>query len=487
MDENNNFEYTNNNTNQEINKETNQEQPRYEQSRYEQPKYEQPYYEQSKPKKKMPMALKVILIAVAAGLVFGGTFYGITKATGVWDMYSDAIATIKGAVKNGQGEKKFEFHIGGNDTQEESEADEEKRTFAPQTPTTTEDKEVVEVSEHDVSGIADMCMPAIVAITSTQEYETYSWFGFGGSQTYEAEASGSGIIVGEDDDEYMIATNNHVVEGAKSLTVCFIDETTADAVVKGRDSSTDVAVIAVKKADLEKGTAGNIRIATIGDSEALKVGQGVVAIGNALGYGQSVTVGYISALNRDLTIENTSYKGLIQTDAAINPGNSGGALINMKGEVIGINSAKLASAKIEGIGYAIPVSTVYDIIDNFSNQEARDVVDSSEQGYLGIQGQTIDLQTSKQYDMPVGVYVYQIIEGVPAKDSDLKEKDIITRLDGSSVSNMEDLRELLTHYEGGETIKLTVQRLVEGEYAEREVEVELAYKRDVLAAPVEDE
>ena len=481
MDENNNFEYTNNNTNE---ANGNNEQPHYEQPHYEQP---QP----QKEKKKMPTILKVILIALAAGVVFGGAFYGIAKVTGIWDMYKDTFATIKESVEDGKDgtKKKFEFHFGNKDKKEDETEKEtaEEKAFVPKTPATTDGKEIVEVGNHDVSGIAEMCMPAIVAITSTQEYEAYSWFSFGEAQVYEAESSGSGIIVGEDDDEYMIATNNHVVEGAKSLTVCFIDETTADAVVKGRDSSKDVAVIAVKKSDLENGTADNIRIATIGDSGGLKVGQGVVAIGNALGYGQSVTVGYISALNRDLVIEDTSFKGLIQTDAAINPGNSGGALINMKGEVIGINSAKLASDKIEGIGYAIPISTVNDIIENFSNQEAREVVDANSQGYLGIQGQTIDTQTSEQYDMPIGVYVYQIVEGVPAEESDLREKDIITKLDGNTVSNMEDLRELLTHYEGGETIKLTVQRIIDGEYAEREVEVELAYRRDVLSAPVEEE
>ena len=499
MDENNNFEYNNN-------EEPQNEQQNYQQ--YEQPQqneqqsyqnYQQYNQPQQEPKKKkgMPTWLKVLLIVFAIILAIGGTFLGLAKVTGLYDMCTSVIASVKESV-NGEApkEKKFEFSFGKNDKDDKGEINdkaeiaepEEKETEAyKETPKTTDGKEIVEVGDHDVSGIVEMCMPSVVAITSTQEYETYSWYGWGKSQTYEAQASGSGIIIGEDDDEYMIATNNHVVEDAKSLVITFIDDTTANAVVKGRDASKDVAVVAVKKADLENGTADNIRIATIGDSDELKIGQGVVVIGNALGYGQSVTVGYVSALHKSITIEETDYEDLIQTDAAINPGNSGGAMLNMKGELIGINSAKLASSKIEGIGYAIPITAVYDILNDFSNQEARDVVESNEQGYLGIQGQTIDSQIAAQYDMPTGVYVYKIVEGVPAEDSELCEKDIITKLNSNTVENMEDLREILTYYKGGETIKLTVQRLEDGEYVEKTVEVELAYKRDVISAPVEEE
>ena len=270
--------------------------------------------------------------------------------------------------------------------------------------------------------------------------------------------------------------NTPVVSGATDMKVTFTDSTQVAAAVKGTDSATDLAIIAVKLSDIPSDTMSKIKVATLGNSDNVKVGQQVIAIGNALGYGQSLTVGYISALDREITDENGIQHTYIQTDAAINPGNSGGALLDLNGNVIGINAAKNASTEVEGMGFAIPISKAQEILNNLMTKKTREAVDESAQGYLGIQGTNIDANASKEYGMPVGIYVYKIVEGGAAANSDLKEKDIITKFDGQSVTNMEELKQMLTYYEGGSTVSLTVQSLVNGSYVEHEVQITLGTK-----------
>lgn len=323
----------------------------------------------------------------------------------------------------------------------------------------------------DVSAIAEKAMPSVVAITDTMTVQQRDFFGR--TQAYQTQSSGSGIIVGKNDTELLIATNNHVVAGSKDLTVTFSDEKDSSAAVKGTDSATDLAIIAVKLSDIPSDTMSKIQIASVGNSDDVKVGQQVIAIGNALGYGQSVTVGYVSAMNREITDESGIVHTYIQTDAAINPGNSGGALIDLQGNVIGINAAKTASTEVEGMGFAIPISHAQEILSGLMTKKTREAVDESAQGYLGIQGTNIDAGTSKAYGMPVGVYVYKIVPGGAAAASDLKEKDIITKFDGQSITTMEELKDMLTYYEGGSEITLTVQSLVNGAYVEHEVSVTL--------------
>ena len=310
----------------------------------------------------------------------------------------------------------------------------------------------------DVSQVVEEAMPAVVAVASTAVYQMpdfgFGWFFGGGSQSYEVPSSGSGIIIGENDTELLIVTNNHVVQDTVSLKITFVDDTAVDAAVKGTDTDTDLAVISVPLDQIPQETKEKIAVARLGDSDGLKVGQGVIAIGNALGYGQSVTVGYVSALNREIKTSDGNTRVLLQTDAAINPGNSGGALLNMKGEVIGINAAKYSSTEVEGIGYAIPVSSVQDILDELMNRKTRSEVAEEKRGYLGIQGTTVDEDAAAAFGMPKGVYVYKILKDGAAADSQLREKDIITKLDGMTVKSMQELQKFLKGYEAGETIEL---------------------------------
>ena len=329
---------------------------------------------------------------------------------------------------------------------------------------------------NDVSAIVEKAMPSVVAITNKVIYTQQNWFF--GEQQYEASGSGSGIIAGRNDSELLIVTNNHVVEDSTELSVTFIDGTSVAAAIKGTDSDSDLAVIAVKLEDIPAETMSQIKEAELGDSEALKLGQGVVAIGNALGMGQSVTVGYVSALNKEVQFSDGS-RTLLQVDAAINPGNSGGALLNMQGEVIGINAAKYADTDVEGIGYAIPISFAKDIIDELMTKTTKVAVAEEEQGYLGIQLQNIDSRMAQAYGMPEGIYVYKIVEGGAAANSDLRERDIITKFDGERVKTGEDLQQMLTYYKGGSTVTLTVQSLDNGTYTEREVSITLGFKKDL--------
>lgn len=323
----------------------------------------------------------------------------------------------------------------------------------------------------DVSGIVESAMPSIVAINDTMTVEQRDFFGM--PQTYTAQSSGSGIIVNQTDTELLIATNNHVVDGATDLKVTFVDDNDVSAAVKGTDSASDLAIIAVQLKDISADTMSKIKVAALGNSDEIKVGQQVIAIGNALGYGQSVTVGYVSALDREITDEKGISRTFIQTDAAINPGNSGGALIDLSGNVIGINAAKTASTEVEGMGFAIPISKAQEILNSLMTKKTRVAVAEDAQGYLGIQGTNINAAASQAYGMPVGIYVYKIVDQGAAASSGLKEKDIITKFDGQSVTNMEELKQMLTYYEGGSTVTLTVQSLVDGAYVEHEVQLTL--------------
>lgn len=399
------------------------------------------------PRKKNSWARKAAGITAAAvlfGTVAGGVMTGVNyvgaRLTGLADITATAPAETEGTTTA--------------QVPETSAASNNGSTTAVSTVT-------------DVSSIAEKAMPSLVAINDTMTVEQNNFFGM--PQTYQAQSSGSGIIVGQNDTELLIATNNHVVSGATDMKVTFTDSTQVAAAVKGTDSATDLAIIAVKLSDIPSDTMSKIKVATLGNSDNVKVGQQVIAIGNALGYGQSLTVGYISALDREITDENGIQHTYIQTDAAINPGNSGGALLDLNGNVIGINAAKNASTEVEGMGFAIPISKAQEILNNLMTKKTREAVDESAQGYLGIQGTNIDANASKEYGMPVGIYVYKIVEGGAAANSDLKEKDIITKFDGQSVTNMEELKQMLTYYEGGSTVSLTVQSLVNGSYVEHEV------------------
>lgn len=398
-------------------------------------------------KSKVGRAFGLVTSAAVFGLVAGGVMFGVNNVASSY-------------VGTNTKTKADDITIGSQDTNKS------ESTAAPAT----------NLSSMDVSTIVDKAMPSVVSIYGKEEVTQNSFFG---PQSYEAQSSGSGIIVGKTDSELLIVTNNHVIADTTSLEVEFSDGKKASASVKGGDSDNDVAVVAVKLSDMGEDTLSRISIANIGDSDNVKVGQGVVAIGNALGYGQSVTVGYISALNREVKTEGGTSRNLLQTDAAINPGNSGGALLNMQGQVIGINSAKYSDTAVEGMGYAIPISTVKDLIKELSSKETRTVVAQENQGYLGIQGKDIDEEMAKAYDMPQGIYVYKVVEGGAAASSDLKAKDIITKFDGQSVRSMEELKNMLTYYESGRKVDLTVQRLDDsGKYVEKTVSITLG-KREV--------
>ena len=336
------------------------------------------------------------------------------------------------------------------------------------------------LADTTVADVAEQVMPAIVSVYN--KYTEESQF-FGRTYTQEGESAGSGIIIEETADELLIVTNNHVVEGADSLSVQFIDETNCEASLKGTDASSDLAVIAVSLDSLTEGTKSNIAIAELGDSDSLRIGEHAIAIGNALGYGQSLTVGYISALNREITSEDGITGTFIQTDAAINPGNSGGALLNSKGQVIGINSNKIGGSTVEGMGFAIPISKAIPIIDGLKTQESRTKVAEEEQGVLGIYGISVTSDVASAYGLQVGAYIEEIIEGTGAADSDLQQGDIITAINGQTITGMEDLQNQLAYYTAGEEVTLTVQHPMEGgEYEEREIKLTLSKKSDVSSS-----
>lgn len=347
----------------------------------------------------------------------------------------------------------------------------------------------------DVSEIASEALPSIVSITTKSVQEVQNYFGMYGMYGYapqqqeqEVEGSGSGIIVGKNDDELLIATNYHVVEGADTLSVAFTDGNAVEASVKGFDEERDLAVVSVSLDDIKDDTMDAISIAKIGSSDDLKVGEQVIAIGNALGYGQSVTTGIVSAKNRRMDSDNNTVTdgsddssdgvNLIQTDAAINPGNSGGALLNMEGEVVGINSAKLASTEVEGMGYAIAISDVTDILQNLMNETSRDKLDDSEHGVLGIKGSSVSSEAVQMYGIPAGVFVKKVTEGGAADKAGLKANSVITEFNGKTVSSIDQLIEYLSYYEPDEEVELTVQVPHGTSYKEETVKVTLDENTD---------
>ena len=362
------------------------------------------------------------------------------------------------------------------------------------------DKVLSDSENGTVAAVAQASMPSVVAITTVSVQEIPSFFGYSSHQ-YKSASTGSGIIVGDnDDDELLIATNNHVVDGATTLSVCFIGDDVAnaetetvnagdngdlnveDAVsakIKGTDADNDLAVVAVKKSDIPEDTLNQIKIAQIGSSDDLAVGQQVVAIGNALGYGQSVTSGWISALNRTIsTDDGTNSTGLIQTDAAINPGNSGGALLNMKGELIRINSAKYADSAVEGMGYAIPISKAKPILEELMNRETREKVDSSKKGYLGVSLANLTTEAIEMYNMPTGAFVRSVEDDSPAQEAGICKGDIIVKFDGQKVSDGDDLLDKLQYYKSGEKIEAVIARATNGEYEENTIELPLGPRPD---------
>ena len=421
-------------------------------------------------KRKLKKAASISLCAVLAGGLAAGTYTGVNYLTG----YEQS---VQAASKERVTLLKSDKESDDSDSKEESTAK----------------------GSLDVSDIVEETMPSIVSITTKSVEEVQSYYGmFGQYGAYspeqrEVQGSGSGIIIGKNDTELLIATNYHVVDGAETLSVGFCDSTACEAKVKGYDSEKDLAVVAVSLDDIDSDTMNAISIATIGNSDNLKVGEQVVAIGNALGYGQSVTTGIVSAKNRQLNSDDTvgdydsdsnSATNLIQTDAAINPGNSGGALLNMNGEVVGINSAKLASTEVEGIGYAIAISDVTDTIESLMNEETRDKVE--DHGVLGIIVQTVDSAVTEAYGVPEGVLVREVTEGGAADDAGIEARSIITKFAGKTVTTKEQLVDFLSYYEPGEDVELTIEVPDGKEYKEETVTVTLGKSEDTQNADSKD-
>ncbi len=333
-----------------------------------------------------------------------------------------------------------------------------------------------------VADIAEYVMPAMVSITNTSVQNVQDWFR-GGSMQYESQSAGTGVIMGENEDELLIVSNNHVVEDASDLTVTFINETSVEGTVKGTDPTDDLAVVAVKLEDIDQDTLDSIRIASVADSNETRVGEQVVAIGNALGYGQSVTTGIVSALGRTVSVQDSfgisDYDQLIQTDAAINAGNSGGALLNMNGEVIGINSIKASANGVEGMGYAIPTAKAIPIIQNLMNKESRDLVSEEDTAYLGITGSDVTSDVSQLYGLPIGVYLSEVAEDSPASQAGLTAGMVLTEFDGNEIRSMSDLQKLLPYYAAGETVTVKVTVVGEnGETQEQEMTMTLGRRSD---------
>lgn len=430
-----------------------------------------------KPKKKMKSRFWAIvgsglLFGLCAGVMIWGVGQFMQKFSGTG---SDDLGAATSAEISDNTDAVQEASTVGNtaeaDPVDTALSDLQQGTDIAVTQTGSETKAVVT----DVTDVVDTVMPSVVSIFGTYAV-TENFWGYAVKQ--EETGSGSGIIVGENEEELLLVTNNHVVADSTSLSVQFIDESTYDAVVKGTDADADLAVIAIKLSDLSTATKSAIRIATLGDSDTLKVGEPAIAIGNALGYGQSVTTGVISALNRDYSVdEDGNTQALIQTDAAINPGNSGGALLDVNGEVIGINSNKIAGTKVEGMGYAIPISKAEPILEELMNRETRDKVeDSSKVGYMGVKAADLTTEAIQKYNMPAGAFITEVTEGGAADNAGIKKGDIIVKLDGQKVSGKDDLVDKLQYYEAGETIEVVISRANSGEYKEQTVEVTLGSK-----------
>lgn len=418
------------------------------------------------------------LCAVLAGGLAAGSFEGVNKLAG-WS----GATTVEAASNKDETTLTY-----AKSEKKDADASDSKSDTGKDTGSTAK-------GSLDVSEIVSEALPSIVSITTKSVQEVQNYFGMYGMYGYapqqqeqEVEGSGSGIIVGKNDDELLIATNYHVVEGADTLSVAFTDGNAVEASVKGFDEERDLAVVSVSLDDVEDDTMDAISIANIGSSDDLKVGEQVVAIGNALGYGQSVTTGIVSAKNRRMDSDNNTVTdgsddssdgvNLIQTDAAINPGNSGGALLNMKGEVVGINSAKLASTEVEGMGYAIAISDVTDILQNLMNETSRDKLDDSEHGVLGIKGSSVSSEAVQMYGIPAGVFVKEVTEGGAADKAGLKANSVITEFNGKTVSSNDQLIEYLSYYEPDEEVELTVQVPHGTSYKEETVKVTLDENTD---------
>lgn len=422
--------------------------------------------------------LTLSLCAVLAGGLAAGSFEGVNKLAG-WS----GATTVEAASNKDETTLTY-----AKSEKKDADTSDSKSDTGKDTGSTAK-------GNLDVSEIASEALPSIVSITTKSVQEVQNYFGMYGMYGYapqqqeqEVEGSGSGIIVGKNDDELLIATNYHVVEGADTLSVAFTDGNAVEASVKGFDEERDLAVVSVSLDDVEDDTMDAISIAKIGSSDDLKVGEQVIAIGNALGYGQSVTTGIVSAKNRRMDSDNNTVTdgsddssdgvNLIQTDAAINPGNSGGALLNMEGEVVGINSAKLASTEVEGMGYAIAISDVTDILQNLMNETSRDKLDDSEHGVLGIEGSSVSSEAVQMYGIPAGVFVKKVTEGGAADKAGLKANSVITEFNGKAVSSLDQLIEYLSYYEPDEEVELTVQVPHGTSYKEETVKVTLDENTD---------
>ena len=422
--------------------------------------------------------LTLSLCAVLAGGLAAGSFEGVNKLAG-WS----GATTVEAASNKDETTLTY-----AKSEKKDADASDSKSDTGKDTGSTAK-------GNLDVSEIASEALPSIVSITTKSVQEVQNYFGMYGMYGYapqqqeqEVEGSGSGIIVGKNDDELLIATNYHVVEGADTLSVAFTDGNAVEASVKGFDEERDLAVVSVSLDDVKDDTMDAISIAKIGSSDDLKVGEQVIAIGNALGYGQSVTTGIVSAKNRRMDSDNNTVTdgsddssdgvNLIQTDAAINPGNSGGALLNMEGEVVGINSAKLASTEVEGMGYAIAISDVTDILQNLMNETSRDKLDDSEHGVLGIKGSSVSSEAVQMYGIPAGVFVKKVTEGGAADKAGLKANSVITEFNGKTVSSNNQLIEYLSYYEPDEEVELTVQVPHGTSYKEETVKVTLDENTD---------
>ena len=404
-----------------------------------------------KRKKSNPVALVLVAALLIGGSAGGGVYLG--------NMLSARQAAL-------------------NQTVTKTDTVKEKTTKNTVTLANTSDSGSVTATNSDVSGVVENVMPSIVSINNVYDSVTTDIFG----QSYKSQSggSGSGIIIGQNDEEVLIVSNNHVTKAESNaknqkITVTFNDETTAEATIKGADSGADLSVLSVKMSDIKKDTLSKIKVATVGDSSKMKVGQMVIAIGNALGYGQSTTVGYVSALNREIADEDFTMK-LIQTDAAINPGNSGGALLNAKGEVIGINSVKYASEKVEGMGFAIPISTALPIINDLMNREE---IAENEQSYLGIMGRDVTKNYNQIYGIPIGVYITDTTKSSPADKAGLKMGNIITGFNGAAIKTMAELQAKLAAVKAGTVIKLTIMQYDNGQYVEKEVQVTLGNRSEI--------
>lgn len=422
--------------------------------------------------------LTLSLCAVLAGGLAAGSFEGVNKLAG-WS----GATTVEAASNKDETTLTY-----AKSEKKDADTSDSKSDTGKDTGSTAK-------GNLDVSEIASEALPSIVSITTKSVQEVQNYFGMYGMYGYapqqqeqEVEGSGSGIIVGKNDDELLIATNYHVVEGADTLSVAFTDGNAVEASVKGFDEERDLAVVSVSLDDIKDDTMDAISIAKIGSSDDLKVGEQVIAIGNALGYGQSVTTGIVSAKNRRMDSDNNTVTdgsddssdgvNLIQTDAAINPGNSGGALLNMEGEVVGINSAKLASTEVEGMGYAIAISDVTDILQNLMNETSRDKLDDSEHGVLGIKGSSVSSEAVQMYGIPAGVFVKKVTEGGAADKAGLKANSVITEFNGKTVSSIDQLIEYLSYYEPDEEVELTVQVPHGTSYKEETVKVTLDENTD---------